>query len=66
MKVIMRFYGHDIEGDAATLARINNELTDRDAMLAALQKFLDARSDRHGHTTMPIAEAAARAAIARS
>lgn len=35
-------------------------------MAEALRKFIDARSDRHGHTTMPIAEATARAALAKA
>lgn len=36
-KVIMQFNGHDVEGDAATLADINTKLTEHAAMARALQ-----------------------------
>ena len=41
-KVIMRFDGHDIEGDAQTLADINDKLSQRAELLTATREYLDA------------------------
>ena len=41
MKVLMHFDGHDIEGDADTLARINTNLTQLNLLRTALRPLID-------------------------